>query len=496
VDNRTYCAFDLGAGSGRLIAGTLSGGVLSTREVHRFETPMLRTGTGLFWNVDRIFAHVQDGLRLCVSQGSVPGSIGIDSWGVDYALLGADGELLGPPRAYRDPRNAGAFASFTGIVPPRTIYEHTGVQLLPFNTLYQLHAEQSDPSSLLSHAATLLFIPEIFNYLLCGTTGAEFTFATTSQLYNPRSNGWDPGLVAAVGVPPSILPPIRRPAAVAGTLLPQIRSATGLGPVPVVSVGSHDTASAVAAVPARGDAWAYISSGTWSLVGMETPEPLITDATFEHNFTNEGGVGSTFRLLKNVTGMWLLTECKKVWDRERRHTFDELVAMFDAAAPFGSLIDPDAPDLANPPEMPGAIARVCRAAGQPLPSGRAATVRCVFESLALKYRFVLDELREVTGRSIDTVHIVGGGSQNRLLCQCTADATGMKVHAGPVEASAVGNILVQAMAAGEVASLQGLREVVAASYPVTTFTPQPTLDWDTAYRRFVPLVEHAARRGA
>jgi rhamnulokinase len=355
---------------------------------------------------------------------------------------------------------------------------------MPFNTVFQVQAMLRDGSPPLAAGSDLLFMPDLFNYFLTGTKASEFTMATTSQLFNPRTKAWEPGILRALGLPPGLLEDLVEPGTVLSPLLSGIAAEAGLPELPVVAVASHDTASAVAAVPAEGDNWAYISSGTWSLVGIEAGGPFITASALEHNFTNEGGIGGTTRFLKNVTGLWLVQGCRKSWEKERTFGYDELVAMAAAAPAFEALIDPDNPDFLNPPDMPEAIRAYCHRTGQSPPATQAGFVRSILESLALKYRAVIDEIRDVTGRTIGRIHVIGGGSRNRLLCQFTSDATGLPVVAGPAEATAIGNLLVQAMALGELNSLDGLRRIVADSFELHRFEPRGDRAWADAYGRF------------
>jgi rhamnulokinase len=479
-----HLAFDLGAESGRALLGSLDDGRLAVREIHRFPNGMLRLRGHCHWNLYRLFEQVKEGLRLAARAGDAPQSIGVDTWGVDFGLLDRDGDLLGLPYAYRDSRTAGAMDSFFRKVPRERVYELTGVQFLPFNSLFQLESMVRDRSPLIEAAADLLFMPDLFHYLLAGAKATEFTFATTSQLFNPRTGGWDDELLAALGLPRRWLQPLVAPGTPLGPLGAEIAAETGLAPIPLIAVATHDTASAVAAAPGEGDDWAYLSSGTWSLLGVESPAPLIGDETRRANFTNEGGVGGSFRVLKNVMGLWLVQECRRAWSRDAEIDYDELTAAAAAAPPWRALVDPDNASFLNPPDMPAAIRDFCRRTDQPVPETPGAVVRCALESLALKYRCVLEELGRIYPRPIRRLHAIGGGARNRLLNQWTADATGLPVLAGPTEATAIGNLLVQAMALGRVGSLAELRDIVRRSFPLETYTPRPTPAWEAAWRRF------------
>jgi len=482
----THClAFDLGAESGRALLGNLDGGKLAVREIARFANVPVVVGGHLHWNVPALLAEMKAAMRVCASEiPGGPASIGVDTWGVDFGLLGRDGNLLGLPFCYRDPRTEGAMESYFRLVPRESLYEATGLQFLPFNTVFQLWAMVRDGSPLLRSATALLFMPDLFHYFLTGRRASEFTIASTSQIFNPRTRAWNPGLVECMGVSPSILQDIVEPGTVLAPLRPETAAETGLGPVPVVATASHDTAAAVAAVPAGGPGWAYISSGTWSLVGVEERRPIITPAALSGNFTNEGGLEGTIRFLKNVTGLWLLQGCRKAWESRRRFSYAELARMAEGAPPFRALIDPDDSAFLNPPDMPEAIRAYCRKTDQNPPPSKASFVRTILESLALKYRRVIDELEEAAGRPLGTIHVIGGGARNRLLCRFTAEATGRLVVAGPPEATSVGNLLVQAMALGGVASHRDLRRIVASSFDLERYEPGRDKPWRDAYERF------------
>jgi len=485
TDPSHFLAFDLGAESGRAVLGTLHGCKLSIHEVRRFpNTPRALAGH-IHWNVYALFDEMKTAMREgAAALGARPESIGVDTWGVDFGLLAGNGDLLGLPFCYRDHRNIGAMEEYFKIVPREALYEATGIQFLPFNTLFQIYAMVRERSPLLDAAADLLFMPDLFNYLLTGRKAAEFTIATTSQILDPRTKAWIPGLFQAMGLSKRILQDIIEPGTVLGPLTEKVIAETGFRGVPVVATAGHDTAAAVAAVPADGRNWAYISSGTWSLVGVEENAPIISPQSLESNFTNEGGVGGTIRFLKNVTGLWLVQGCRKEWAKAGPISYEELVKAAAAAPAFAAFIDPDCPDFLNPPDMPEALNDYCRKTGQKPPGSRAALVRVLLESLALKYRFVIDQLRLVLGHSIEKIHVIGGGSRNGLLCQFTANATGLPVVAGPAEATAVGNILVQAMATGQVSSLAEMRAIIRGSFDLRTYEPADTEAWDAAYVRF------------
>jgi rhamnulokinase len=485
TDPANFLAFDLGAESGRAVLGKLDGRRLSVHEVRRFPNTPLSLSGHIHWNVYALFDEMKAAMREgAAAMGAKPACVGVDTWGVDFGLLARDGSLLGLPFCYRDHRNIGAMEEYFKLVPRPALYEATGIQFMPFNTLFQVYAMVRERSPLLDAAADLLFMPDLFNYLLTGKKAAEFIIATTSQILDPRTRTWIPGLFQAMGLSKNILQDIIDPGTVLGPLSDEVAVETGLFGVPVVATAGHDTAAAVAAVPAEGRNWAYISSGTWSLVGVEETAPVISPKSLESNFTNEGGVGGTIRFLKNVTGLWLVQGCRKAWAQDGPLSYEDLVRAAAAAPAFAAFIDPDSPDFLNPPDMPEAVTAFCRRTGQTPPGSRAAMVRSFLESLALKYRYVIDQLRLVLGHPIEKIHVIGGGSRNDLLCRFTADATGLPVIAGPAEATAIGNILVQAMAMGRVASPAEIRAIIRESFELRTYEPADAAVWDTAYARF------------
>ncbi|UCC41300.1 MAG: rhamnulokinase [Candidatus Aminicenantes bacterium] len=480
-----YLAFDLGAESGRTVLGWLEDGRLNIKELNRFPNGMVSIRGHLYWNIFHLFEEMKKGMKLCVSEGEArPESIAVDTWGVDFGLLAPDGTILGLPYAYRDSRTEGAMEELFKKITRERIYQLTGIQFVQLNTLFQLFAMKRDQPQLLDFASDLLFIPDIFNYLMTGEKKTEFTFATTSQLYNPRKKEWEDELFEALGVSSSIMQEIIPPGTIMGKLDRKICQETGLDQVPVCAVASHDTGSAVAAVPAESEGWAYISSGTWSLMGIETKDPIINDQTLDLNFTNEGGVEGTFRFLKNITGLWLLQECRRAWAGERNYGYDELIDAAKSASSFRSIIQPDWKGFLNPEDMPLAVREFCQKTGQPVPDSPADYVRSILESLALKYRLVLDQLKKIYPHPIHRVHIIGGGAQNRLLCQFTANATGLPVIAGPVEATAIGNIMVQALSLGFIDSDKDMREIIKESFELVKYKPEKTPEWESAYERF------------
>jgi len=480
-------AVDLGASGGRVMMGTVGRGQqLELQELHRFPNVPVRVLGTLHWDVLALFQGVLDGLGAAARAGAGLASLGIDTWGVDYGLLDADGTLLGNPVHYRDTRTEGMAGQVLARVPAAELYAITGIQQLPLNTIFQLAASAGTPQ--LAAARTLLMIPDLLAYWLTGQAGAEVTNASTTQLYDVRAQAWATSLMTRVGIPPGIFPPLRRPGDIIGELLPRITTETGLAtPVPVLAVGSHDTASAVAAVPAQGPGFAYISCGTWSLVGMELPGPVLSEASFKANFTNETGIDGTIRYLRNVMGLWLLQESMRTWSaRGTPADLDTLLAAAAEAPALRAVIDPDDPHFLTPGDMPGRIAHACRRTGQDPPADPGATVRCILDSLALAYRRTIAEVQELSGRHVDTVHIVGGGARNALLCQLTADACGLPVVAGPVEAAALGNVLVQARALGAAPDdLAGMRQLLRQTQNLHRFAPSHgrARAWDEAAGR-------------
>jgi rhamnulokinase len=492
---RAYLAVDLGASSGRLVAGLFDGAKLRLSEISRFENGPIAAAGHLYWDLLALWQHLQHALRAAAADLGTIASLGVDTWGVDFALLARGDELLGNPVHYRDPRTDGILERAFAVVPREEIFAQTGLQFMQFNTLYQLWAMRLAGSPHLDSAERLLMMPDLFHWLLTGEKSNELTNATTTQFYNPQSGAWAADLLARFEIPTRILGPITPTGTTLGPLRAEVAAATGLPGVKVVLPATHDTASAVAAVPSASPplekpTWCYISSGTWSLLGAEVPRAVINDKCLALNFTNEGGVGGTTRLLKNIAGLWLVQECRRAWNQAgREHTWDDLNRLAAAAPPLVSIVDPDDPAFLAPPDMPEAIRDYCRRTNQAVPRDEGAIVRCALESLALRCRLVLGWLEELTASRIETTHVVGGGSQNRQLCQFTADACARTVLAGPAEATAIGNVLVQAIAAGDLASIAEAREVVRASFPPRRYEPTDRAAWDEAFARFQQLVQ-------
>lgn len=484
-----FLAFDLGAESGRAMAGIFADGRLRLEELHRFPNSGVRVGAALHWDVLALWRELQRGLALAAQRPDLDvRSLGVDTWGVDFALLAADDTLIGNPYHYRDARTNGMMELAFRNVPRETLYAATGVQFMQLNTLYQLLALVQTRSPQLEIARTFLTIPDLFNFWLTGRKVNEFTIATTTQCYDPRAETWAWAGLEQLGIPTALFGEIVPAGAILGPLRPELATMLGCAPVPVVAPACHDTGSAVAAVPAQGSEYIYLSSGTWSLMGIESPTPIITPETLAAGLTNEGGVGGSFRILKNIMGLWLVQECRRSWARGGMDvTYADLTRMAEGAPAFSALIRPDDPRFLAPPDMPAAIRDFCRETGQTPPENPGAMMRCALESLALEYRRVAEALDALAGRRLPVIHIIGGGSQNRLLNQFTADATGRLVIAGPVEATAIGNILVQALALGELRSLEEGRALVRASFPMETFAPRADAAWEEAYARYCRL---------
>ncbi|HEY2372899.1 MAG TPA: rhamnulokinase family protein [Gaiellaceae bacterium] len=476
---RTFAAVDLGAQSGRVAVGRFDGERLAVEEVHRFANVPVRVRGTLHWDVLRLYGDVLDGLRAAARDVTVE-SVAVDSWGVDFGLLDRAGRLVQNPVHYRDSRRAAAVDGVYARIGARALYDRTGIQLLPINTVFELAAMAAEADPVLAAADRLLLMPDLFHHWLCGSVSTEFTNATTTQCFDAREGAWAVDLLERLDVPTRLLPEVVD----AGTTLgPVTDEESGVAGATVIAAATHDTGSAFAGTPFGGGHAAVISVGTWSLVGIESGEPVLGDAAFRANMTNEGGVGGTFRVLRNVTGLWLLEECRRHWGRG----VDELLADALDAQPFCSFIDPNDPVFAAPGDMPARVVDYCDRTSQPHPGTEGAVVRCILESLALKHAESVELLARVTGRSIDELHIVGGGAKNELLCEWTAAAAERPVHAGPAEATLVGNLLVQAIALGDLASITEAREVVRRSFAPRVYEPSAGDAWREACERFAAL---------
>ncbi|MCD9021409.1 rhamnulokinase [Cohnella silvisoli] len=487
----TVLAFDMGASSGRALVGQLldnSAGdqTLQVTEIHRFPNHAIQVGDHLHWDILRLLHEMKKGIRLAFQKGYAPSTFGIDTWGVDFGLLDANGELLGNPYHYRDSHTEGLIDEVSDLVGQEVLFQQSGLQFMPFNTLYQLYAMKKAASPKLDIAQTLLLTPDLLAYLLTGVKVCEFTMATTTQLFNPETQAWNSELMERLGIPSRLfLKPIH-PGTMIGPLTPAVSAELGVPAIQAVAVGTHDTESAIAAVPAGDEPFAYLACGTWSLLGTEMAKPLLSRETMELEFSNEGGVGGTYQLLKNIMGLWLLQECKREWDEQGKEIgFPELVRLAEHAAPFRSLIHPDDPRFFSPSGMVEKIQSFCRETNQPIPQSEGEIVRCILESLALRYRQALEQAERLTEIRYGGLHMVGGGIQNELLCQFTANALGRPVWAGPIEASAIGNMLLQLIAQGKCKDLQEARKLVAASFPTEAYEPNADMDWSAAYELFL-----------
>ena len=481
-----YLACDLGAESGRLMLGSLENAQLSLEELHRFPNTPLTVGGAWHWDISRLFEELKAGLKKAAQRKIAISSISTDSWGVDYMLFDEHGLVMPPTFHYRDQRTARGVANTRAKLDWRTIFSETGIQFMPLNTLYQLGAESAER---LRRASHLLLIGDAFNFFLSGTLRAEESLASTSQLYNPRIKTWSKPLLEAMGLPQRIFPTITPAGSKLGVLKPEIARETGLAQIEIIATCSHDTGAAVAAVPALEGSWAYLSSGTWSLMGVELPAPIMTDACRELNFTNEIGFGGSARLLKNIVGLWIVQECRREWSRAGQgYDYPLLTRLAAEAPPFLSLINPADPRFVAPGDMPAKIAAFCQETEQPAPATPGGAIRCVLESLALLYRHTLLQIEQLIGRKIQLLHIVGGGSRNALLNQFTANALQIPILAGPVEATAAGNVLIQAITLGHLPSLAAARSVVRSSSELIRVKPNAVLHWKLAYDRFQKMI--------
>ena len=476
-----YLAIDIGAGSGRIIHGTFDGSVLHLNETFRFTNNMLSDKGHFRWDVEGLFNEILKGLIESAKQiSATPASIAIDTWGCDYVLLDENDNIACPVIAYRDSRTDGLMKKFFNLIAKREIYAKTGIQFMQFNTLYQLWAAQQNGD--LANAKRFLMIPDYLNFRLTGVKANEYSNATTSQVLNSKTNDWDEDLLDILKIDKSIFEKPLMPGTVLGPLLKSVQNESGLSDIPVITPATHDTGSAVAAVPAQGKDWAYISSGTWSLMGIESDEAVCTDLALKYNFTNEGGVAGTFRLLKNIMGLWIVRGLKKSFKKD--YSYNDLENMAREAEAFETFIDANDASFLNPPCMKTAIDEYCAATGQKTPQSDGAYIRCALEGLGFLYRETLEQLRDVQDQEINKIHVIGGGCQDKLLCQITADATGLPVFAGPCEGTAVGNLIVQAIALGHIKDLTEARKVVADSFEIKTYTANNQADWDDAWYAF------------
>ena len=504
MENKKYFfAVDLGATSGRTIIGHIEDGKFELEEVTRFPNNLIEQGGHYYWDIFALYFEIIRGLKEVAQRGLTITSIGIDTWGVDFVFIGEDGAILRNPRAYRDPITFDAMDDYLKhVISKKEVYDVTGIQFMNFNSIFQLYAMKREGNTAFRNASKILFVPDALSWMLTGNEVCEYTIASTSQLLDPRTKQLDERLLNSLGLTRSKFGKMVQPGTVVGVLTDEVQRLTGLGPVPVIAVAGHDTGSAVAAVPAKDEKFAYLSSGTWSLMGIETKNAIISDLSYERNFTNEGGIDGTTRFLKNICGMWLYERCRLEWPEEvRQLSHPELQGQAMTVEPFRSLINPDDAAFAAPSSMIGAIQKYCRDTNQPVPETPAEICRCIFDSLALRYRQVFEWLQEfwkVQGNlspltshlsPLKTLHIIGGGSLNKYLNQFTANSTGATVLAGPQECTAIGNIMLQAKAAGLVSDIWQMRQIIANSIEIAKFEPQDKAAWDEAYEKYLSIVE-------
>ena len=489
-NNKFFFAVDLGATSGRTIIGSISNGKLHLEEVTRFPNNLIEQGGHFYWDIHALYFEIIRGLKDVARRGLDITSIGIDTWGVDFVFIGSDGAILRNPRAYRDPVTFEAMDDYLNhVISRKDVYSITGIQFMNFNSIFQLHAMRRENNSAFINAQKILFIPDALSWMLTGEAVCEYTIASTSQLLDPRTKQLDERLLASLGLTRSKFGRMVQPGTKIGHLTEEVQRLTGLGAVPVIAVAGHDTGSAVAAVPAKDERFAYLSSGTWSLMGIETKDAVISDRSYELNFTNEGGIEGTTRFLKNICGMWLYERCRKEWPEEvRQLSHPELQGQAMNVEPFRSLINPDDPLFANPSSMIDAIQDYCRQTQQPIPETPAEICRCIFDSLALRYRQVFSWLQEFAPFKLETLHIIGGGSLNKFLNQFTANSTGATVLAGPQECTAIGNVMLQAKAAGLVGDIWEMRAIIADSTEMVKYEPQDKATWDAAFDKYMNII--------
>ena len=489
-NKKYYFAVDLGATSGRTILGTLVGGKLEQEELTRFPNNLIETGGHFYWDIYALYLEMIKGLQIVGKRGIDLSSIGIDTWGVDFVFIGDDDAILRNPMAYRDPHTFGAMEEYLShVVPQREVYDITGIQFMNFNSLFQLYAMRKANNSAMLHCKKVLFMPDALSWMLTGEAVCEYTIASTSQMLDPRTGDLSEKLIESVGMKRSQFGRMVQPGTQIGVLTEEVQKMTGLGAVPVIAVAGHDTGSAVAAVPAKDKHFAYLSSGTWSLMGIETQDAIISDRSYELNFTNEGGIEGTTRFLKNICGMWLYERCRKEWPEEvRQLSHPELQGSAMQVEAFRSIINPDDKAFANPPSMIEAIQQYCRETNQAVPETPAEICRCIFDSLALRYRQVFGWLKEFADFNLTVLHVIGGGSLNKYLTQFTADACGVEVLAGPQECTAIGNMMLQAKASGDVSDIWAMRQIIANSVEMVPYHPAgDKAAWDKAYEKYLKI---------
>lgn len=482
-----FLAFDFGASSGRAMLATFDGEKIKLEEKHRFSNDPVLVNGSFHWDVLRLFHEIKQGILKCANSGDRDiDSIGIDTWGVDYGLLDKNGKLLGNPYHYRDTRTDGMYEEAFKLVPKEEIYENTGIAFNWFNTLFQLLSAKLSDDAALKAADKLLFMPDLFNFFLTGEKKCEYTIASTSQMFDSKTHKWSKDMLDKMGIPSDLFADMVYPGEKVGVLKAELAEELGVGQIPVVAVASHDTGSAVASVPVEKDEdFIYISSGTWSLMGVELAKPMVTPDALKYNFTNEGGVNKTIRFLKNIMGLWLVQESRRQWEREGTLlSFDELEKQAREAVPFSSLINPDYEKFQTPGNMPKRIREYCQKTGQKVPETKGEIIRCIAESLAFKYREVIEGMETVTGKKYDVINIVGGGIKDKMICEFTANATGRKVSAGPVEATSIGNVMLQGIAMGAIADLDAGRRIIKNSFPIDIYEPQNSVEWNEGYEKW------------
>lgn len=489
TNKKYFLAFDLGASSGRAILGTLNNDILELTEVHRFTNQMQLINGHYFWNIFSLFNELKTGLKKCVKELEIqPESIGIDTWGVDFVHLNKEGYIISLPFAYRDSRTNTSMDDLFELIPREEVYAKTGIQFMQFNSLFQLFSMVKDQSSLLEITDSVLHMPDALNYLFSGVKKSEFSIASTSQMIIPGTCQWNKELIEKAGIPTRILSEIILPGTILGPIQDEVAEETSSKPIPVIAVAGHDTASAIVSVPSTKKNFAYISSGTWSLVGIESSDPIVSAQTLELNYTNEGGVEGTTRFLKNIMGMWLIQEVQRIWAEQGTvYTWPAMVELARKSEPFKFILNPEDNLFLNPKDMTKAVADFCQKTGQGTPETHGEIIRCIYDSLALKYRFTLEQIGDITKQTIEVIHIIGGGANNHFLNQLTADATGLMVIAGPTEATAIGNIMIQAKALGYVDSVESIRKIIAGSFDLVEFVPSVDVDWDEAYNSFLRI---------
>ena len=487
ISKSTFLAIDLGATSGRAIVGTIENDKLELREINRFPNPIIDINGRSYWNLFHLYDEIIKSIKIITKENISVSSLGIDTWGVDFVCFGKDGEPLKMPYSYRDSHTHDAPEIFFKRVPKEVVYNKTGIQIMNFNSLYQLDTQLREKSSTYEVIDKILFMPDALSYLLTGNMVTEYTIASTSQMINPYEKKFDKELLEAVKLTEDKFAPIVFSGSEIGKLSESVKQQTGAGDISVIAVAGHDTASAVFATPAENSNFAYLSSGTWSLMGIESDNPVITDETYALNFTNEGGADGSIRLLKNICGMWLIEQCKREWDKNGELTYPEIVKAAQEAKPFRSFINPDSPSFASPVSMIDAIQEYCRITEQPVPETIGEISRCIYESLAFRYNQVLTNLKQLSDKPIEKLHIIGGGSNNKMLNQLTANAISLEVISGPSEATAIGNIMLQAQAAGIVSNKNDIRRIIRNSIEQEVFVPENVEEWAINYNKYLKV---------